>query len=55
MLNQSNRKNNHYSEEKRQLIEEQKARWRSVNYGETSSNLANYKRQVESFGRIKVW
>ena len=45
----------HYSAEKRQEIEAQKARWRAVNYGETDSNISKFQRQVDSFGRIKAW
>jgi hypothetical protein len=55
MLNNITGKAKHYSDDQRKLIEEQKARWRAVNYGETDSNLAKYQRQVDSYGRIRFW
>jgi hypothetical protein len=51
-LEESNRR---FTEERRKQIEEHRARWQAVNYGETDSNLAKFKRQAEVFGRIKYW
>ena len=47
--------NKRFTEEKRKLIDEHRARWQIVNYGETDNNLVKFKRQAESFGRIKYW
>lgn len=45
----------YFSDEKKKQIEEHRARWRAVNYGETDSNIAKYKRQADSYGRIRYW
>ena len=55
MLKDLDDTNRRFTEEKRKLIEEHRARWQAVNYGETDSNLAKFKRQAEIFGRIKYW
>tara|TARA_R110001599_G_scaffold143401_2_gene324360 strand:+ start:680 stop:847 length:168 start_codon:yes stop_codon:yes gene_type:complete len=55
MLKNLEHSNKQFTEEKRKQIEEHRARWQAVNYGETDTNLAKFKRQAESFGRIKYW
>jgi len=44
-----------FSEERKKLIKQQRARWQGINYGETDSNIAKYNRQVDKYGRIKYW
>lgn len=55
MLNSLEDTNRHFSDEQRKQIEEHRAKWRAVNYGETDTNIAKYNRQVDSYGRIRYW
>lgn len=55
MLKSLDDTNRQFTDEKRKQIKEHRARWQAVNYGETDSNLAKFKRQAEKFGRVKYW
>lgn len=55
MLKSLDENSSPFTEEKRKKIEEQRARWQAVNYGETDRNIAKFKQQAELFGRVKYW